>query len=54
MTIYIAVEAVTTEESTTQNDAAWLKSSDVSTKSEGEQASDWGTGFANWEVKLKP
>ena len=64
MTIYVtvamedginrAIAAFATEESAKQHEADWLKSAGINSEAERERASDWGTGFAIWEVQLKP
>ncbi len=64
MTIYVtvamedginkAVAAFTRKESAKKKEAAWLNTIGINSEAEREHASDWGTGFSIWEVKLKP
>ena len=64
MTIYVtvameeginrALAVFTTKESAKQDEADWLRSAGITTDSDRQRASDWGTAFSIWEVKLKP
>ena len=63
MIIYVAIPmeeginrgiaAYRTEESAKKQEVDWLRSAGITTESERERASDWGTGFAIWEMQLE-
>lgn len=64
MTLYVTVameEGITqkveiffSRESALKCEAAWLRETGLEVEADREHASDWGTGFAIWEVQLQP